>query len=547
MSMALAAQRYTPPAADIEPVPMRASCAPDANADVDRGVAFLVLLARDEARRAFERAATTDPDCALGYWGQAVSGLPAADEALTEAALEAGAMAARRAASVPAPTPIERGLVQSISALFAPATPTPIGLRLDAYEKSLRALAQAHPDADALTMLQARAVLLRTTLPRDEARQRAIRLLEQAWRDRPLPAGGAVALIEASAGALSPAIARRAADAMARVRLPGARAMVLRALVVVGDWERAALEGEAALSYAGTATAPGLLSGHRGDFAPEPLIESYLQLGRRETARALLTRLYADLARADVDDTVHGALRRGITRAVARVVIDERSKVLTAVTGERADASPAEAWPWQFSFAFVTAWHAWPGGDAERLRQARESLETLTTLRGGDLARDPEIDLAQTLVEAVVAASQDEHPQVALLLTHAADLETRLMDTGRLSLPLQPAREVAAEIWQRFYRYPDAEREARATLERHPNRWRAWLTLARALTAQKRDAESRDAWRRVADLRAKADAGDSARAEAQQALGQARSTPAPGPFKGASADSRAFRPAPLNR
>ena len=55
-----------------------------------------------------------------------------------------------------------------------------------------------------------------------------------------------------------------------------------------------------------------------------------------------------------------------------------------------------------------------------------------------------------------MAASQDEHPLVTLLLAHAADLEVRLEQTGRLSLPLLSTHGFAAAIWQRFYRYPDA-------------------------------------------------------------------------------------------
>jgi hypothetical protein len=228
MTVALAAQRYTPATIDVEPVAMRASCAADAVADVDRGAALLLLLARGDARRAFERAVASDPDCALGYWGQAVSQLPAADEPLTDAALAAGAEVTRRAVAVPARTPVERSLVESIAALFTPSAPTPIGVRLDAYEKQLGALATRHPDLEALAMLHVRAVLLRTTLPRDDARRRALTMLERAWRDRPLPPGAAIALVEASAGARTASIAGRAADALARVRLPGAHAMALR-------------------------------------------------------------------------------------------------------------------------------------------------------------------------------------------------------------------------------------------------------------------------------------------------------------------------------
>jgi tetratricopeptide (TPR) repeat protein len=187
-----------------------------------------------------------------------------------------------------------------------------------------------------------------------------------------------------------------------------------------------------------------------------------------------------------------------------------------AVTGPPEDERAGDAWPWQFGVGLVNAWHAWPGGHADRLRAAKTSLDALSTDAASDV--DPEREIARTLVEATMAASQDEHPQVTLLLSHAADVEARLMATGRLTRPIQPARELAAEIWLRFYRYPDAVREARATLDRFPNRWRAWLTLARATAALKQGDESLAAWRRVAEIRAQADEGDAAREEARRAV-----------------------------
>jgi tetratricopeptide (TPR) repeat protein len=287
--------------------------------------------------------------------------------------------------------------------------------------------------------------------------------------------------------------------------------------VEAGDWDGAARAGEAALSYAGGGASATLLYGRRGDFAAELLVEAWLQQGRHAAARALLTRLTAEIAAAETEPSIDRALRHGLARAVARLIVDERSPALAAVTGPAEDHAD-DAWPWRFSVGLVNAWHAWPGGNADRLRDAKTSLDALSTDVGPATDIDPESDLARTLVEATMAASQDEHPQVTLLLSHAADVEARLLATGRLTRPLQPTRELAAEIWLRFYRYPDAAREARAALQRFPNRWRAWRTLARATDALKQRDESLAAWRRVAEIRAQADEGDAAREEARRAV-----------------------------
>ncbi|MEO5821108.1 MAG: hypothetical protein ABIT71_11425, partial [Vicinamibacteraceae bacterium] len=133
-------QRYTPATPSIAPVPMSASCRPEAAADVDLGAAWLLVRAPVAARPAFDRAVDHDPDCALGYWGQA---LVRFDEA---AAGAPGAVAAveatiARALAVPARTPFERAAVGALARLrtreAAPGVPAAWPARLAAYRDAL--------------------------------------------------------------------------------------------------------------------------------------------------------------------------------------------------------------------------------------------------------------------------------------------------------------------------------------------------------------------------------------------------------------------------
>ena len=90
-----AAQAYAPAARNIVGVEMRSSCEAAAAPDVDRGVAFLLAMAPADARRAFERAADADPDCALAGWGRAMSLLPADPLRVDDGALRQGQWNAR--------------------------------------------------------------------------------------------------------------------------------------------------------------------------------------------------------------------------------------------------------------------------------------------------------------------------------------------------------------------------------------------------------------------------------------------------------------------
>jgi hypothetical protein len=49
------------------------SCSDAAKPQVERGLALLHHMTYEGARSAFEAATQTDPDCAIGYWGQAMT------------------------------------------------------------------------------------------------------------------------------------------------------------------------------------------------------------------------------------------------------------------------------------------------------------------------------------------------------------------------------------------------------------------------------------------------------------------------------------------
>jgi hypothetical protein len=203
---------------------------------------------------------------------------------------------------------------------------------------------------------------------------------------------------------------------------------------------------------------------------------------------------------------------------VARVVVGDRrldgrglADRAALPLGER----DAARWPVVFVAGLDAALRAWPGGDHALVGQARAAMARLDDLAADDPRS--EVAWARTIVEAAIAASQDEHAQMALLLAHAADLEGRLTAEGRVHLALVPTRELAAELWLRTYRYEDARRDAHAVAAASPHRISPAIVLART-AARLQDVVAAEAWRAILELRAAADADDSLRLEAQRAL-----------------------------
>ena len=133
------AQRYATASRAITPVPMSASCLAEAAAEVDAGAAWLLVRAPEPARAAFDRAIDRDPDCALGYWGQALAQFDAA--AGSPAAIAAVEATIARAAAVPSRTAFERAAVAALVRLrareAAPGVPAAWPARVAAYRDAL--------------------------------------------------------------------------------------------------------------------------------------------------------------------------------------------------------------------------------------------------------------------------------------------------------------------------------------------------------------------------------------------------------------------------
>ena len=108
---------------------------------------------------------------------------------------------------------------------------------------------------------------------------------------------------------------------------------------------------------------------------------------------------------------------------------------------------------------------------------------------------------------------------MALFLTHAADLERdpAMRRCGRCRCCRRA--ELAAELWLRTYRYDDARRDARAVAGGAAAADQPVRRAGADRRARQDAAAAAEAWRRVLELRASADADDTLRLEAQRALG----------------------------
>jgi tetratricopeptide (TPR) repeat protein len=513
-------QRYATAAPTIVAVPMSASCQPEAAADVDAGAAWLLVRAARPARAAFDRAVDRDPDCALGYWGQALARFDDAAAGSTPIVATVEATIAR-AAAVPARTPFERAAVAALGRLrtreAAPGVPAAWPARVAAYRDALCGEAAA----DRLVRLWCARALADTwtSLPAPGLAPGvgpdvpALEHVVELARTQPLDVGAAVIVLEVAPDPQAPIVTRAlAAVAAANPPAPVPHALAARTAIRRGEWTTAVTAAERA-----RAAGP---EDPRAVDAVHAQIDALLQLGRRAEAYALAHRV---LSANGASGATGGAPAETAARLYARVVLGDRrldGRGLGARAALPLDERTAGLWPVLFVAGLDAALRAWPGPDATLVTRARAASTQLGAL--APEGRSSEIAWARTLIDAAIAASQDEHPELALRLVHAIDMERTLAAADKAALPLLPARELGAELWLRTYRYDDARRDARALLDAQPQRISPFVVLARANDRVKDTSAAAEAWRRVLELRATADADDTIRLEAQQALEPAR-------------------------
>jgi tetratricopeptide (TPR) repeat protein len=183
---------------------------PEAQLWFDRGLAWCYGYNHDESVRCFERAAESDPDCAMAYWGIAYGAGPnynkpweAFDEVDLGQSLKRAHSAVQEAlARKDRASAVEVALIEALRHRYPSNTPAAdLSLWTDAYADAMRGVYQAFPDDLDVCALFAEAIMNRTpwalwdlksgqpaegadTLEAIAVLEKALREMEQAGTER---------------------------------------------------------------------------------------------------------------------------------------------------------------------------------------------------------------------------------------------------------------------------------------------------------------------------------------------------------------------------
>lgn len=466
---------------DIGEVDFEISCNDKSQEKFEHGLAMLHHMMYGQAAGIFQEAVEIDPDCAIGYWGSAMTQLHPLWAPPTEKEFEEGLASIEKADSIGAANPRERDYIDALKVYYQTAKEKNFREGLQAWNQSLEDLHQNYPediDAGAFYGLS----LLATASPDDTtySNQRKAgalfgKLLEKA-PDHP-------GLFHYTIHAYDNSVLAEKALGMANdydklaPEVPHALHMPSHIFVRLGKWDETIdwnkRSAEAALKH----PVNGMTSFHY-IHAADYLIYAYLQQGRDKMAKQVLEEM---LSKNKYQPNFASAY--GIAAGQSRLPL-ERKEWNKASNIQQIDNN----FPWDDfpQYEAVTHWARGLGAARSgNINIARETVKKLKELHKKTLDNNEDywallVDAQRITVEAWIAQKEGEIETALQLMRKAAEMEDSVEKHPVTPSDVLPARELLGDMLILNNKPEEAIAAYEAALEISPNRFNSIYGAAKA-------------------------------------------------------------------
>ena len=513
------------------------SCDPALQAQFERGVALLHSFFYPEARRVFTEVARQDPECAMAYWGIAMtyyhplwappdSTELAAGMAAVEKALAAKKQGEREGEFVRAIAAYYQGLdTPDLAATAAPAPSCHGGGVVDnkgraaCFRREMERIATHHPDDVEGAAFFALSLVATAPVgdPELKNQKQSAALLEKWYAQQPQHPGLVHYLIHTYDYPPLAAKGLPAAQAYASIapEVPHALHMPSHIFTRLGMWEETIRSNQASAEAArryGAATSPGAAT-HEELHAMDYMMYAYLQTAQNEKAKNLLD-YFAHITR--IYPEVDFAAGYAFGAIPARYALERRQWKEAAALEIR----PMSFWsklPFaEGHVAYARAVGAVRIGDVGKARAAAARLEELSRA-----STDPrflyfadQMNIQKKAALALIALAEGKREEGIDQLRRAAAEEDSLGKHPVSPGAMLPVRELLAESLLETGQPEAALAEFEASLKVNPGRFNAVYGAARAADKAGKRAEAR---RYFGQLVALGKAADGTRAELAEA------------------------------
>ena len=454
------------------------SCSADAQRQFDRALAMLHSFWYPQGLEAFSAITTAEPDCAMAYWGIAMSvranplvGAP------DTAALERGRQAVEKAKAAGARTPREDDYIAAMDSYYQDWERRDYRTRVLAWETAMEQLHRRYPDDSEAALFYALAINEAVTvLPADKSYARPLnagQILERVLATQPAHPGALHYLIHTYD---FPSLAARGLPAAERYAgvapaAPHALHMPSHVYSMLGMWQESIRSNEASLRAAKTYV-------HAMDF----MTYAYLQGAQDREAKRLVEE--GDrLRQTQAPPATHSPTGGVLAVHTAFAAIPARYALERGQWAEARELRLRPAYPAADAITyFARAMGAARSGDASG---ARKEIEHLRALRDAlkqaqDAYWTEQVEIQRLAAEAWAVHAAGRIGEAIELMRAAADLEDASEKHVAMENRLWPMRELLGELLLAVKQPERALQAFEQSFKSAPNRFRGFYGAAKA-------------------------------------------------------------------
>jgi hypothetical protein len=476
------------------------SCKPEAQARFDRAMLYQHSFWYRASQRQFEEVLKDDPECAIAYWGIALSLLwnPHAPPPVKN--LADGSAALAKGKSVGAKTERERDYLEALTAMYADYEKVDHGTRMKAYTKAMEQLAGRYPDDDEAQIYYGLA-LNTSASPADKTYANQLKgaaILERIAVRQPQHPGVAHYLIHLYD---APAIADKGVEAArryAKIAPAAAHAQHMPSHIFtrLGYWQESI-----ASNLESARVAKEAKEGHDQLHGMDYLVYAYLQLGQDAKALAVIEEMTAV---AGFSETfIPGPY--ALAASPARYAV-ERGDWKSAA---QLQVRPSPLAHVQAITHFARALGAARSGDAAAAKADIAKLEELRDKlrQAKDAYWAGQVEIQRQVATAWVLYAEGKHDEALKAMGAAADAEDATDKHPVTPGVPKPARELYGVMLLDRGMAREALAAFEATLKKEPNRLGAYVGAAKAAEKAGDATKARDYYAKVVATAGDADKG----------------------------------------
>ena len=489
----------------VEEVDFATSCGPAVQHTFKHAVWTLHSFWYPEALKDFTAITEAEPDCAVGYWGIAMSHWYPLWYPPPPPALKAGSDAVAKAMAAPTKTEREKDYIAAIAAFYRDNDKLDHRARAVAYENAMEQVYLKYPEDREAAVFYALA-LNATALPTDKTfanKGKAAEILNKVWKEQPNHPGVVHYLIHSDD---SPQFAQAGLDAAicyAKIApdVPHALHMPSHIFTRLGMWQesidsnRAA--NAAALAYVRKSLGPQAFDGetvHTMDY----LEYAYLQTAQDGPAKAVVDELVGFQQSAGANLPTAYA----VAAIPVRYALERRDWAAAASLSEPAIGFPLDHFQWaEAMISYARALGEARTGNIAGAQTEVAQLQSLEDqLKGKDTYWANQIEVQRLGASGILAHVQGDNTKAVELVRAAADLEATMDKHPATPSPVLPARELLADLLLELNQPDAALKEYKEMLRTDPNRFRSILGEARAAKQSGDAAGAHDAYQKLVAL-----------------------------------------------